>query len=145
MSMEPLTSERYPLLLFIDGECSFCNRWANRVRLADQGRRTRFGAKQGKTFQLAVEAYPEAANVESVVLLSRRPDGGDDVLVRSRAVRKVIDGLPEFWLFRLILTIFPAFLADIGYRIFSKLRSVLFGRWHHCRSDLDQDTQLYVD
>src|SRR5271154_445554 len=120
---EPLTSERFPMLLFFDGECAFCNRWVARVKDADHARRIRYGIKQGRTFQQVAQAHPELANVESVVLVMRRPDGGEDFLVRSPAIREVLKGLPEFRFFELMLQIFPTFLSDFGYLIFSKLRT----------------------
>jgi predicted DCC family thiol-disulfide oxidoreductase YuxK len=141
-----LTSERFPLLLFFDGECSFCNRWVNKVKLADHQHRMRYGVKQGKTFQHLLQSHPELANVESVVLVERRADGeGENFLVRSAAIREVIKGLPEFRVFEIVLRIFPDFISDIGYRIFSKLRTPLFGKWHHCRVPLEQDKELYVE
>jgi predicted DCC family thiol-disulfide oxidoreductase YuxK len=140
-----LTTERHPLLLFFDGECAFCNRWVNKVKLADHAHRMRYGVKQGKTFQLLAKEHPELANVESVVLVERRADGGEDYLVRSAAIREVIKGLPKFRLFEIVLRIFPDFISDIGYRIFSKLRTPLFGKWHHCRVPLEQDRELYVE
>ncbi len=140
-----LTSERHPLLLFFDGECAFCNRWVNKVKLADHQHRLRYGAKQGRTFQQLAQAHPELAHVESVVLVKRRDDGGEDFLVRSAAIREVIAGLPRFRFFAIVLQIFPDFLSDLGYRIFSKLRAPLFGKWHHCRVPLEEDKELYVD
>ena len=142
---EPLTSERYPMLLFFDGECAFCNRWVNRVKEADRAHRIRFGTKQGRTFQQVAQARPELAKVESVVLVLRRKDGGEDFLVRSPAIREVLRGLPEFRFFELMLRIFPTPISNLGYRIFSKLRTVLFGRWSHCRVPLEQDKQLFVE
>ena len=140
-----LTTERHPLLLFFDGECAFCNRWVNKVRLADHQHRMRFGTKQGRTFQQVKQAHPELANVESVVLVERLADGREKFLVRSAAIREVIAGLPEFRVFEIALRIFPDFISDIGYRIFSKLRAPLFGKWHHCRVPLEQDKELYVE
>jgi predicted DCC family thiol-disulfide oxidoreductase YuxK len=140
-----LTSERHPLLLFFDGECAFCNRWVNRVRLADHAHRMRFGTKQGRTFQGVAQAHPELANVESVVLVERRPDGSEEFLVRSAAIREVIKGLPEFRVFDTVLRIFPTPISDVGYRVFSKLRGTLFGKWHHCRVPLEQERELYVE
>jgi predicted DCC family thiol-disulfide oxidoreductase YuxK len=143
---EGLTSERYPMLLFFDGECAFCNRWVNKVKQADHAHRTRFGTKQGQTFQQQVApAHPDLAKVESVLLVVRQPDGSEEFLVRSEAIREVIKGLPEFRFFELALQIFPTFISDIGYRIFSKLRAPLFGKWHHCRVPLEEDKQLFVD
>jgi predicted DCC family thiol-disulfide oxidoreductase YuxK len=66
-----VTTERHPLALFFDGECVFCNRWVRRLMTADIGRRTRFGAKQGVTFQRVVAAHPQASNVASIVLVQR--------------------------------------------------------------------------
>jgi len=140
-----LTSARHPMLLFFDGECAFCNRWVSRVKDADLQHRIRYGTKQGTTFQQVAQAHPELANVESVVLVSRRPDGGEDFLVRSSAIRKVIDGLPAFRFFELVLKICPTFLSDLGYRLFSKMRTLLFGPWSHCRVPIEQDRELYVD
>jgi len=144
-TQEGLTSERYPMLLFFDGECAFCNRWVNRVKVADHAHRIRFGTKQGRTFRQVAQAHPDLAKVESVLLVVRRADGGEDFLVRSAAIREVIAGLPEFRFFATMLLIFPTFLSDVGYRIFSKLRTPLFGRWHHCRVPIEEDKQLFVD
>ena len=141
-----LTSARYPLLLFFDGECAFCNRWVNKVKLADHQHRMRYGTKQGRTFQqIAQGPQSQLANVESVVLVERREDGVENFLVRSAAIREVIKGLPEFRAFEIALQIFPDFISDIGYRIFSKLRAPLFGKWHHCRVPLEEDKELYVE
>lgn len=140
-----LTSERHPLLLFFDGECAFCNRWVNKVRLADRAHRMRFGAKQGRTFQQIAQTHPEIANVDSVVLVERKADGSEKFLVRSAAIREVIKGLPEFRFFTILLAIFPTPISDIGYRIFSKLRAPLFGKWHECRVPLEEDRELYVE
>ncbi len=142
----PLTSERYPMLLFFDGQCAFCNRWVNRVKEADHAHRIRFGTKQGPTFQqVVVPEHPELAKVESVVLVVRRDDGREEFLVRTAAIREVIAGLKPFRFFEIVLRIFPTFLSNIGYRIFSKLRTPLFGRWSHCRVPLEEEKVLFVD
>jgi predicted DCC family thiol-disulfide oxidoreductase YuxK len=138
------TTERHPLLLFYDGECAFCNRWVNKVKEADHAHRMRYGSKQGQTFQQVARLHPEFAKVDSVVLVKRRDDGNDEFLVRSAAVREVIAGLPRFRFFEIVLNIFPTMISDIGYRIFSKLRTPLFGKWHHCRVPIEEDKELYV-
>ena len=142
---ESLTSERHPFLLFFDGECAFCDRWVNRVRAADEAGRFRFGAKQGRTFQQLAQAHPELAKVESVVLLKRRENGGEEYLVRSAAIRELIQGLPEFRFFDLVLRVVPTPLADVGYRIFSKFRTRIFGKLDQCRVPSEQERALFVD
>jgi predicted DCC family thiol-disulfide oxidoreductase YuxK len=139
------TTERHPLTLFFDGQCVFCNRWVNRLREADHAHRLRFGAKQGRTFQELAQIHPDLAQVESVILVQRSADGFDHILVRSRAVREVIAGLPGFGLFALVLKIVPAPVADLGYRLFSKFRTRLFGRLSQCHRPSPEEKELYVD
>jgi predicted DCC family thiol-disulfide oxidoreductase YuxK len=139
------TTERYPFMLFYDGDCSFCNRWVYRVKEADPTHRMRYSPKQGLTFPRLLETHPELAEVKSVILVRRRADGGEDVFVRSSAIREVIAGLPKFRLFQFVLGIVPTFLADIGYNFFAKHRSTLVGRWHHIRRPIEQDQERYVE
>jgi predicted DCC family thiol-disulfide oxidoreductase YuxK len=140
-----LTSERHPLLLFFDGQCAFCNRWVDRVRASDHAGRMRFGTKQGHTFQQAAQAHPEIANVESIVLVQRHPDGTEAFLIRSAAIREITTGLPRFRFFSLLLRICPTPLADLGYRLFSKIRTPLFGRLDHCRIPSEEEKPLFVE
>ncbi|MEJ0001395.1 MAG: DCC1-like thiol-disulfide oxidoreductase family protein [Verrucomicrobiota bacterium] len=133
------------LLLFIDGECAFCDRWSERVRQADHAQRVRFGAKQGHTFQQVALAHPQVAHIASMVVLARRDGGREEVLVRSRAIREVIMGLREFRAFAAVLRIVPRFLADLGYRVFSALRTRLFGRLDACRVPRPDERARFVD
>jgi len=142
---EPLTTVLHPLLLFIDGDCSFCNRWAARVKNADHEHRTRFAYKQGKTFQYVAHIRPDLANVDSLVLVKRNMDGREEFLIRSAAVRTVIDGLPPFRIFDTVLHIVPRLISDLGYRILAKLRGVLFSRWHHIRVPIEEDKELFLE
>jgi predicted DCC family thiol-disulfide oxidoreductase YuxK len=142
---EPLTTIKHPLLLFFDGECAFCNRWVARVKDADKARRTRFATKQGLTFQRVAQAHPELAGIDSIVLAVRNGEGGNDFLVRSAAIRTVLDGLPGFRFFAGVLHLVPIPISNIGYRLFSKVRTPLFGKWHHCRVPLEEDRDLYLD
>ena len=115
---DELTTERHPLLLFFDGECAFCNRWVNRVKAADHAHRIRYGTKQGQTFRVVAQAHPQLANVESIVLVKRRGAGGEDFLVRSAAIREIIDGLPGFGLFERLLKVVPLPFPTLGTAFF---------------------------
>jgi predicted DCC family thiol-disulfide oxidoreductase YuxK len=142
---KPLTTPEHPLLLFFDGDCSFCTRWIIRVKEADKSHRIRFAKNEGPTFLRVAKEHPELAKVDSVVLAIRRSDGRNDFFVRSTAIRKLIAGLPGFQIFFWILNLVPTPLSDLGYRIFSKLRTPLFGKWHHDRPPIEQDRELFVD
>jgi predicted DCC family thiol-disulfide oxidoreductase YuxK len=142
--LDPLTTPEHPLLLFFDGHCSFCARWVSRVMAADTSHRTRCATLQGTTYQQVLARHPWLAKVDSVVLVTRRADGGEPVFIRSTAIRKLIDGVPGFRIFAFVLHIVPTPISDIGYWIFSKLREPLFGRWADCRPDL-RKSELFLD
>lgn len=140
-----VTTERHPLALFFDGECCFCNRWVGRLMRADTGHRTRFGAKQGATFQRFVAAHPEAANVASIVLVQRDAGGSEHVLVRSAAVRAALEGLPSYRLASTILRLVPRPLTDFGYGIFSRNRKLIFGSQNLCHVVKPADRELFLE
>jgi predicted DCC family thiol-disulfide oxidoreductase YuxK len=143
---ETLTSVDRPLLVFFDGECGFCNHWINRVRNADHAHRIRYGTKQGKTFQEVAKAHPEVANVESIVVISRNGLGHEDILVRTPAVRTIVEGLPDFRFFAFLLQVIPTPICNLGYLIFSRLRgSLTLGKFSSCRVSTQQERELFVD
>jgi predicted DCC family thiol-disulfide oxidoreductase YuxK len=139
------TTERHPYLLFYDGECSFCARWVERITRADPTHRLRYSQQQGRTFPQVVQVHPELAGINSVVLLKRRPDGGEDVLTRSSAIREMIAGLPKYRLLQFVLNILPTPVADLGYNFFATYRGKLAARWHHLRPRIEDNKELYVE
>lgn len=150
MNAEPrhdttFTTEQHPLLLFYDGDCSFCTRWVERVKEADDAHRLRYGQQQGRTFQAVKQLHPELKGIESVVLLKQRPDGGENVFLRSEAIHEAIRGLRGFGFFDFVLNITPKPIADLGYRIIARERSFLFGKWHECRPAIENDKDRYVE
>ncbi len=142
--MAPLTTAEHPLLLFYDGNCSFCARWVARVMAADAAHRMRIAKQQGATFQRVLRAHPPLTEIESVVLVQRRSDGTEEILIRSTAIRRTIDGLPAFRFFSFVLHVVPTPLSDLGYRFIARFREPLFGRWADCRPDLEKNP-LFVD
>jgi predicted DCC family thiol-disulfide oxidoreductase YuxK len=112
--LTPLTSAEHPLLLFYDGNCSFCARWVARVMTADAAHRMRIAQQQGPTFLEVRRAHPRLAEIESVVLVERQSDGTEELFLRSTAIRKTIDGLPGFRFFAFVLHVVPTPLSDLG-------------------------------
>jgi predicted DCC family thiol-disulfide oxidoreductase YuxK len=140
-----VTTEQHPYALFFDGECCFCNRWVGRLMKIDTARRTRFGAKQGATFQRLAAAHPEVADVRSIVLVKRDATGTEQVLTHSAAVRTTIDGLPGYGFFSTVLRLIPRPIADFGYGIFSRYRKVIFGSQNICDVIKPADRELFLD
>jgi len=139
------TTERHPYLLFYDGECSFCARWVERITKADPSQRLRYSQQQGRTFPQVVQAHPELANINSVVLLKRRLDGGEDVFTRSSAIRESLAGLPKYRLFQFVLNLTPTPLADLAYNFFATNRGRLVARWHNLRPNIESNPELYIE
>ena len=141
----PFTTERYPYRLFYDGECSFCARWVERITKADPTHRLRYSQQQGPTFAQVIQAHPELADINSVVLVKRRPDGGEDVFTKSTAIREAIAGLPKYRFLQILLNILPRPVADLGYNFFATYRGTLVARWHRLRPRIEDDKELYVE
>lgn len=112
---------------------------------ADLTHRTRFGTKQGATFQELQKTHPEAAQVDSVVLFLREAEGKERVLVRSAAILALIDGLPGFTFFATVLRFTPRPLSDLGYAIFSKMRKFIFGTQNVCDVVQPDERELFLD
>ena len=142
---EPLVSERFPKLLFYDGDCSFCARWVERVMVADTAHRIRFSKLQGQAFKQVAARHPELDKRDTVVLLQLRPDGREGFYTRSTAIRKTIYGLPAFRFFSFVLHIVPTPVADLGYRIVANLREPLFGFWADQRPKLEENREVFLD
>jgi predicted DCC family thiol-disulfide oxidoreductase YuxK len=142
--VDGVTTAQHPCSLFFDGECCFCNRWVARLMRADAGRRTRFGAKQGATFQRFILTHPEAANVASIVLVRRNDQGHEQVFLRTEAVHEAIRGLPHYAFASAILSLTPRFIANIGYAIFSRFRKVIFGSQNICDVVKPADRELFL-
>ena len=140
-----VTTPQHPHALFFDGDCCYCNRWVARLMRADHGRRTRFGAKQGATFQRFAAEHPEAANIESIILVQRDDAGHEHVLTKSTAIHEAIRGLPRYALASTILKLTPRPLADLGYGIFSKNRKRIFGSQNVCNVVKPADRELFLD
>jgi predicted DCC family thiol-disulfide oxidoreductase YuxK len=140
-----LTTPEHPLLLFFDGDCSFCTRWVAKVIKADAKHRARFATIQGPTYRRMLQVFPRAGKVESVVLVQRQPDGKEDFFLRSTAIRKLIDGLPGFRFFAFVLHMVPTPLSNLGYIIVAKLREPLFSRWAACRPAVEQNREVFLD
>jgi predicted DCC family thiol-disulfide oxidoreductase YuxK len=122
-----------------------CNGWVNRVMANNPAKDIRFGAKQGTTFQLAAERFPEVAKVDSIVVIEYQADGTERPLIRSRAVYSIVKHVQKLGAIRTLLSITPTIPADIGYCFVSKIRYYVFGRSDACRLPKPEERVRFVD
>lgn len=86
-------------LLLFDGSCGFCARSVQFVLRHEGGRRTlRFASLESPTGRAIRARHPELEGVDSVVWYEPRANAaGEDVLVRSTAVLRVLAYLGGLW------------------------------------------------
>ncbi len=120
-------------IVLFDGVCGFCDaavRWL--VRCDPEGR-LRFAPLQGATAAELRARHPEIPGGLETLVYVDASGGGERVYLRSAAVFRAcaaISGAPP-WV-RLAARI-PRALADLGYRIFARVRYRVFGRLDACR------------
>lgn len=131
-------------LVLFDGECAFCDGAVRWLMQRDPDRLLRFAPLQGETAARLRRRHPSLPrDVDSLVFVEAR-DGTERLLLRSEAVFRVcelLDALPAGlrWLARL-----PRPLADLGYRIFARLRYRVFGRLDACRLPSPEERALFL-
>jgi predicted DCC family thiol-disulfide oxidoreductase YuxK len=116
-------------VLFYDGACGLCHRFVRLVLAEDAGGGATLGFAplQGSTFASTFSQEERASLPDSLVV--RTADGR--TLVRSRAVRRVLDRMGGLWrLAAMAGAVIPTGLADTLYDGVARIRSRLFTRPH---------------
>ena len=120
-------------ILFYDGVCGLCNRTVQFVLRRDSEGRFRFAALQSDLAEETLERHGRAAvDLDAVALVLDPGARTERVLVRSRAILKVMGSLGWPWKAVLVLWPIPSFLLDLPYRLVSLVRYRLFGRYERC-------------
>jgi predicted DCC family thiol-disulfide oxidoreductase YuxK len=122
-----------PRIVLFDGVCVVCNRSVDWLLRRDTSGLLSFAPLQGETAARVRAVWPEVVpdGLDTVVYVDRS-GSPPHVWLRSRAVREILETLgggPGLALLRIL----PAPVADLGYRIFARLRYTLFGRRDACR------------
>lgn len=111
-----------PVLLY-DGVCALCN-WTVRVVLRlDRRKRVRFAPLGGEYAARVLERYPEAREVDSLILVD-----SERVLVKSDAVLRLAHHLGGVWRPLAVLRLVPRPVRDWVYDRVARHRYRLFGR-----------------
>jgi predicted DCC family thiol-disulfide oxidoreductase YuxK len=132
-------------IVLFDGVCAFCNGAVDWLMRRDPDGRLRFAPLQGETAARLRARHPEIPTELDTIVLVETVAGRERVCLRSEAVVRacaVIAGAPRWtrW-----LALVPRPLADLGYRLFTRVRYRVFGRLDACRVPLPGERSRILD
>lgn len=132
-------------ILFYDGVCGLCNRTVQFVLKRDPTGQYRFAALQSRLASETLARHGRDASDLDTVVLVLDPGGDDErLLVRSRAILKILGTLGWPWKAALVFWPIPSFLTDLGYRLVAWSRYRLFGRHETCPMPSPEQRDRFV-
>ena len=127
-------------VVFFDGVCGFCNYTVNWLMARDPERRLRFAPLQGTTAEQQLDRDVRT-RLDTLVFIS-----AGRTFTRTAAVSRMLMTLGGRWkLLGGLLWIIPWPIRDLGYRIISKLRYRLFGKYESCRLPTPAERAVFLD
>jgi predicted DCC family thiol-disulfide oxidoreductase YuxK len=137
---------RLPLganVLFIDGECVFCNRVASFILAHDPQGIFHFAHLQGDLAKNVLDRYGQkASDVDSIYVLVAAGTPDERLVRDGRAVRAIWPRL--FW-FAAVLRWIPLPILDVCYQAFARRRYRLFGRYEACHVPTPSERARFLD
>lgn len=133
MSASPQPAAAFVHLVLFDGVCGFCDSAVQWLIERDPHGRLRFAPLQGELAAELRARHPEIPERLDTFVFVEARDGVERVSLRSRGVLAacaLLDPAPR-WLGWAWLV--PRPLADLGYRLFARVRYRVFGRLDACK------------
>lgn len=109
-----------PILLY-DGECGVCSRAVQWVLVHERSHSLRFAPLESALGRELRELAGVAPELDSLLWAELR-EGRVWAATRSTAVLRVLDYVGGPWRWLTALRVVPAFLRDLGYRVFAHFR-----------------------
>ena len=130
-------------VIFIDGECVFCNRVVTFILAHDPGGIFLFAQLQGTLARDVLSRHGRSsADVNSVYALTGAGTPDETLTWDGRAARAIWPRL--FWFARVLRWI-PLPLLDFAYRAFAKRRYRLFGKYDVCHVPTPSERARFLD
>ena len=126
-------------IIFIDGYCILCNRFADFVLKNDKQGKFKFATLQGNAFMNLKKNMREPIQ-DSVILLSINV-----FYQKSDAVIRILGLLPFPYNLSRICILIPRLLRDYLYDVIAKRRTKLFGRKETCRLPQPHELGKFLD
>lgn len=121
-------------LILYDGVCGLCDAAVQWVLDHDPAGLFSFAPLQGETAAALRARHPQIpADLDTVVVVERGPDGVERVFLRSAAAFRVLRRVGGPWRLLLVFSVLPRRLTDLGYRLIAAVRYRLFGKLDACR------------
>src|ERR1700689_208411 len=147
---EPMTSKsadgsipRGANVIFIDGECVFCNRFVSFILAHDPAGIFYFAHLQGTMAKDVLSRHGRRVDdLDSVYVLAGAETPHERLLRDGRAAREIWPRL--FW-FAAILKWIPLSILDAFYRAFAARRYRLFGKYDACHVPSATERARFLD
>jgi predicted DCC family thiol-disulfide oxidoreductase YuxK len=130
-------------VIFIDGECVYCNRVVSFILQHDPRGIFHFGHLQGRLAKDVLRRHGHPTDdVDSVYVLMGAGTPGETLLRDGQAARAI---WPRLFRAAGVLRWVPLPLLDAGYRAFAKRRYRLFGKYDACRVPSPEERGRFLD
>lgn len=133
------SNKGFPPVIFFDGVCGLCNGFVTLLLRLDRGGRYLFAPLQGRTAQHQLPLHL-SDSPGTLVLLD-----GEDVVLRSEAVIRIVAGLGGIWRMVGLVRLVPRFLRDSIYNALASRRYRWFGRRNVCRVPTPEQQWRFLD
>ena len=118
-------------IIFIDGQCVLCNKFALFVHSKDKTKKIKFSTLQGNTFKkLSIpKIFPLISNLKTIIFYD-----GKNFYTQFDAILYILAECSlSLKVLSILLKIIPKKLRDLGYNIIAKFRYLIFGKKHTCQ------------
>lgn len=123
-----MNKNKYPHLVFYDGECGFCDGVVQCLTTKDKKKLFAFAPLQGKTAEKMLTKLPsKVKNVDSIILIENYRSSSPQIHILAKAALRIAWLLGGFWTLLGWLYFLPAWSTNWGYQLVSKNRKHLFG------------------
>ena len=127
-------------IVFIDGYCIVCNRFADFVLKADRKFRFHLATIQGATFESVRARYPELNEPPDSIIIKI----GDRIFSKSTGVLKLMGMLPFPYNILKAFLLVPRVVRDPVYDLVARKRYRWFGKRESCRVPGPDDQQRFL-
>jgi len=115
-------------IILFDGVCNFCNGSVNFIIERDPEGYFKFAPLQSEIGRKLLEEHGiDKTDTDSVVLIEN-----GKACVRTTAALRIARRLKGAWSWFYGLSVVPAALRDVFYKLFAKYRYVMFGKQEAC-------------